>query len=130
MEHPDRTVWCLDGDGAGLMHLGALPVIGRRSPAGFIHVIINNGAHETVGGMPVCSGSLDFPAIAKAVGYYAVYSAENKDTLCIILQEARKAAARGPVMVEVRCSCSSRGDLGRPTTTPIQNRDALMDFLR
>ncbi len=130
VEHPERTVWCLDGDGAGLMHLGALPVIGRRSPAGFIHVIINNGAHETVGGMPVCSGSLDFPAIAKAAGYYAVYSAENKDTLCIILQEARKAAARGPVMVEVRCSCSSRGDLGRPTTTPIQNRDALMDFLR
>ena len=127
---PERRIWCLDGDGAVMMHLGALPLIAQRAPANFVHTVIDNGAHETVGGMPVCSGSLDFPAIAKAAGYYAVYSAENKDTLCIILQEARKAAARGPVMVEVRCSCSSRGDLGRPTTTPIQNRDALMDFLR
>ena len=130
VEHPERTVWCLDGDGAALMHLGSLPLIGRRSPAGFMHVIINNGAHETVGGMPVCSGSLDFPAIAKAAGYHAVYSADHETGLSAVLREAREASARGPVMIEIRCSCSSRGDLGRPTTTPIQNRDALMTFLR
>ena len=130
VEHPDRTVWCLDGDGAALMHLGALPIIGRRSPAGFIHIIINNGAHETVGGMPVCSGSLDFQAIAKAAGYIAVFSADHLDSLSAALREARKASVAGPVMIEVRCSCSSRGDLGRPTTTPVQNRDALMSFLK
>ena len=130
VEHPDRTVWCLDGDGADLMHLGALPIIGRRAPAGFIHVIINNGAHETVGGMPVCSGSLDFLSIAKAAGYSAVFSADCEDSLSAALREARKASSRGPVMIEIRCSCSSRGDLGRPTTTPVQNRDALMSFLK
>ena len=130
VEHPDRTVWCLDGDGAGLMHLGALPIIGRRSPAGFMHVIINNGAHETVGGMPVCSGSLDFPAIAKAAGYRAVFTADHEEALSAVLREARKESALGPVMIEARCSCSSRADLGRPTTTPVQNRDALMAFLR
>ena len=130
VERPDRTVWCLDGDGAALMHLGSLPVIGKRSPARFIHVIINNGAHETVGGMPVCSGSLDFSVIAKAAGYRAVYSADNEAGLSAVLREAREASARGPVMVEIRCSCSSRGDLGRPTITPVRNRDALMDFLR
>ena len=130
VEHPERTVWCLDGDGAALMHLGALPVIGRRSPAGFLHVVINNGAHETVGGMPVCSGSLDLPALAKAAGYHAVYSADNETDLAAVLREARQASAGGPVLVEARCSCASRGDLGRPTTTPVQNRDALMGFLQ
>ena len=130
VEHPDRTIWCLDGDGAGLMHLGAFPVIGRRSPAHFIHVIINNGAHETVGGMPVCSGSLDFPSIAKAAGYLAVFSADHEAELASVLQQAREVSSAGPVMVEIHCSCSSRSDLGRPTTTPIQNRDALMAFLR
>ena len=130
VEHPERTVWCLDGDGAALMHLGSLPLIGRRSPARFLHVVINNGAHETVGGMPVCSGSLDFPAIAKAAGYRAVLTADSEAGLTDALRRAREASAGGPVMIEVRCSCSSRSDLGRPTTTPVQNRDALMNFLR
>ena len=106
VEHPERTVWCLDGDGACLMHLGALPLIGRRSPAGFLHVVINNGAHETVGGMPVCSGSLDLPAIAKAAGYLSVYSADNEELLSDVLRQARKDSADGPVMIEARCSCS------------------------
>ena len=130
VEHPERTVWCLDGDGAALMHLGALPIIGKRSPARFLHVIINNGAHETVGGMPVCSGCLNLPALAKAAGYHAVYSADHESDLASVLRDAREASAEGPVMIEVRCSCSSRADLGRPTTTPTQNRDALMAFLQ
>lgn len=130
VEHPEKTVWCLDGDGAALMHLGSLPVIGKRAPGHFLHVIINNGAHETVGGMPVCSGCLDLPALAKASGYHAVYSADNETDLASVLEQAKASSAGGPVMVEVRCSCSSRADLGRPTTTPIQNRDALMAFLQ
>ena len=129
VERPERSVWCLDGDGAALMHLGGLPVIGRRSPAGFLHVIINNGAHETVGGMPVCSGRLDLPAIAKASGYRAVYSAHDEDGLATVLRQARDESVHGPVMIEVCCSCASRADLGRPSTTPVQNRDALMASL-
>ena len=80
--------------------------------------------------MPVCSGSLDFPAIAKAAGYRAVLTADSEAGLTDALRRAREASAGGPVMIEVRCSCSSRSDLGRPTTTPVQNRDALMNFLR
>lgn len=56
LEKPNRRVWCLDGDGAALMHLGALPVIAQRKPANLIHVVINNAAHETVGGMPCAKG--------------------------------------------------------------------------
>ena len=58
LDKPDRRVWCLDGDGAALMHLGAMAVIGQKAPRNLIHVVINNACHETVGGMPVCEGGL------------------------------------------------------------------------
>lgn len=129
VENPGRRVWCLDGDGASLMHLGALPVIGRRSPSNFIHVVINNGAHETVGGMPVCSGSMDIASLASAAGYARVLTVDSETELDQALAEASKPHS-GPILMEVRCACGSRADLGRPTTTPAMNRDALMSFLR
>ena len=129
VEKPGRKVWCLDGDGASLMHLGALPVIGKRLPSNLVHVIINNGAHETVGGMPVCSSSMNIPALASAAGYPSVFSADSEEALQSILKESLPGAA-GPVLIEVRCACGSRSDLGRPTTTPVENRDAFMSFLQ
>ena len=110
------------------MHLGALPVIGKRMPGNLVHVVMNNGAHETVGGMPVCSGGMNIPGLARAAGYPSVFSADSEETLSEALHEA--ADARGPVLLEIRCACGSREDLGRPTTTPVQNRDALMGFVR
>ena len=129
VEKPNRRVWCLDGDGASLMHLGALPVIGKRAPSNLIHVVINNGAHETVGGMPVCSGSMDIASLASAAGYTCVLTADSESSLDRALAEAEKPHS-GPVLIEVRCACGSRSDLGRPTTTPVMNRDALMSFIR
>ena len=128
-EKPQTRVWCLDGDGASLMHLGALPVIGKRCPSNLVHVIVNNGAHETVGGMPVCGGSMDIPALASAAGYPSVFSADSESSLQAVLDDALPGAA-GPVLIEVRCACGSRPDLGRPTTTPVDNRDAFMRFLQ
>ena len=129
VEKPDRRIWCLDGDGACLMHLGALPVIGKRKPSNFVHVVINNGSHETVGGMPVCSGALNLTALASAAGYPVVYSSDSLETLHESLMKILSAEQSGPVFLEVCCSCSSRSDLGRPTTTPAENRDALMNYL-
>ena len=128
MDKPDRRIWCLDGDGATLMHLGALPVISQKRPPNLIHVVMNNCAHESVGGMPVCSGTLDISALASASGYPFVLKAESEDVLDAVLQEA-VSIKNGPVLIEVCCACGSRADLGRPTTTPVQNRDALMSFL-
>lgn len=128
MERPERRVFCLDGDGAALMHLGALAVIGQEAPENLVHAVINNGAHETVGGMPVCDRRLDLPALARAAGYRKVLSARDSGTLAEALREAGET--RGPVMIEVRCACGARKDLGRPTTTPPENRDALMRFLQ
>ena len=125
---PDRRVWCLDGDGAALMHLGAMHVIGQRRPANLLHVVINNAAHETVGGMPVCEGALDVSAASKAAGYPVVYRADSPEGLAETLRAAQRAGSLA--LVEVMCAGGARADLGRPTTTPRENRDALMRFIR
>ena len=124
---PERRVWCLDGDGAALMHQGAMSVLARRKPDNMIHVVINNAAHETVGGMPVCERALDVSAVARAVGYPKALRADSPESLAAAVQEAMKA--RCLTLIEVMCSVGSRADLGRPTTTPRENRDALMQFL-
>ena len=129
LERPDRRVWCLDGDGALMMHLGGLPLIGNRRPDNLIHVVINNGAHETVGGMPVCDGSLNIQALAHAAGYASVFSAETADALSARLEEMLSLPPSGPILLEIRCANGARADLGRPTTTPVQNRDSFMNFL-
>ena len=128
MEDLTRRVWCLDGDGAALMHLGAMAVIGKRKPFNLLHVVINNGAHETVGGMPVCEGGLDLCAMARAAGYPHVGRADSPETLWETLLAAMSAGKLA--FVEVMCAVGARDDLGRPTTTPQENRDALMRFLQ
>ncbi len=128
MARPDRRFWCLDGDGAALMHLGAMAVIGQKQPANLLHIVINNAAHETVGGMPVCEGAMDVSAVAKAVGYKHVFRAATEDELDAALASAK--ACNALALVEVMCGVGARADLGRPTTTPQQNRDALMSFIR
>ena len=125
---PDRRVWCLDGDGAVMMHLGSLALIGRRAPKNLVHVVVNNGAHETVGGMPVCGGSLNIQALASACGYAKMLHAEDERQLLACLAEL-DAPAGGPVLLEIRCACGSRPDLGRPTTSPEENKTAFMRFL-
>ncbi len=128
LEQPDRRIWCLDGDGAALMHLGAMAVLGQKKPANLLHVVINNAAHETVGGMPVCEGALDVSAVAKAVGYAYTFRAATGDELDTALAAAKNCG--GLALVEVMCAVGARDDLGRPTTTPQQNRDALMTFIQ
>ena len=128
MEQPDRRIWCLDGDGAALMHLGAMAVLGQKKPVNLVHVVINNAAHETVGGMPVCEGALNLTGLAMSAGYRHVSRASNEMEL---YQAADAAMAAGELaFIEVMCAVGARDNLGRPTTTPQQNRDALMKFIQ
>ena len=129
-EKPDRPVWCLDGDGAFLMHMGTLPVIANSGVKNFVHVVIDNGAHETVGGMPVCSGTLKLGAVALASGYKQAMEISTKEELEQQVFSLCSGSLSGPSLLAVRCACGAREDLGRPTTTPIQNRDAFMSFLK
>ena len=128
LEQPDRRVWCLDGDGAALMHLGAMAVLGQKKPANLVHVVINNAAHETVGGMPVCEGALNLTGLAMSAGYRHVSRAASEMELYQVADAAMTAGELA--FIEVMCAVGARADLGRPTTTPQQNRDALMKFLQ
>ena len=124
---PDRKVWCVDGDGAALMHLGAMPVVAGNKPANMVHIVINNGAHETVGGMPTVASGLNLARVAEAVGYPVAVRAESFEELDAALDRA--AASKELMFIEVLCSIGARDDLGRPTTTALQNKEAFMAYL-
>ena len=127
LNKPDQRIWCIDGDGAVLMHMGAVAVIGANKPKNLVHVVINNGAHETVGGMPTVASEIDVVAIAKACGYP---SAVSVDSFAALDRELEAAKSRGELsLIEVKCSIGARDDLGRPTTTAIENKENFMRYL-
>lgn len=128
MAKADRKVWCFDGDGATIMHMGSMAIVAQKSPKNYIHVVFNNGAHDSVGGQPTVGLHIDLPRIARAVGYPHTYSVSNKEDLQEILNEIQKQ--EGLTLLEIKVKKGNRKDLGRPTTTPIENKEALMDFLK
>ena len=128
LEHPERTIYCLDGDGAALMHLGSLFQIGAVAPRNYVHIVFNNEAHESVGGMPVTNTRVSFSKTALEAGYKQSFFVQTEEELIHALSDT--ATADKPVLIEVACAIGSRADLGSPTTTPQQNRDALMDYLK
>ena len=111
------------------MHMGGMAVVGTRAPENYVHVLFNNGAHDSVGGQPTAGLAIDFPAIAAACGYRKVLSVSEKAALTAALEDIGTAAA-GPVFLEIKVRKGCRKDLGRPTTKPVQNKEALMDFLK
>lgn len=125
---PNQRIWCVDGDGAVLMHMGSMAVIGANKPKNLIHVVINNGAHETVGGMPTVAGSVDLVAIAKACGYPNAVCVDNFADLDKELEAAK--VRKELSLIEVKCSIGARSDLGRPTTTALENKQGFMEYLK
>ena len=128
LAQPERRVWCFDGDGASIMHMGSMAIVANKAPKNYVHVVYNNGAHDSVGGQPTVGLKIDLPAVAKAVGYKVCYSVETKEYLAELLEKVK--GQDGPVLLEVKVKKGNRKDLGRPTTTPIQNKEALMSFLK
>ena len=127
LNKPDTKVWCIDGDGAMLMHMGAAAVIGANAPRNLVHIVINNGAHETVGGMPTVASSTDVVAIAKACGYPNAVCVDSFEALYKALIEAKTRDELS--LIEVKCSIGARADLGRPTTTALENKENFMRYL-
>ena len=130
LAQPERRVWCFDGDGATIMHMGSMAITASKKPANYIHVVFNNGAHDSVGGQPTVGLKIDLPAVAKAVGYSAALSVSTKEDLDSQLSILNSQLQEGPVFLEIKVKKGNRKDLGRPTTTPIQNKEALMEFLK
>jgi len=128
LQNKEKTVWCIDGDGAMLMHMGALAVIGTSGVSNFIHVLINNGAHESVGGMPTVAEKIKITDVAKACGYEYVATVDDLEKLDEELLEAQKR--KRLTFLEIKCAIGSREDLGRPTKTTYENKEAFMGFLK
>lgn len=128
LQTPEQTVWCIDGDGAALMHMGALAVIGSQKPSNLIHIVINNEAHETVGGMPTAAGSVNLSEIARACGYVSSVCVDSFEALDEELNQAKKRGALS--FIEVKSSIGARDDLGRPTTTALENKNNFMEYLK
>lgn len=128
LQKPQQKIWCIDGDGAMLMHMGAMAVIGANKPSNLVHIVINNGAHETVGGLPTVASEINLVKMAEACGYpYAVRVSEFEQ-LDKELQAAKER--RELTLIEVECAIGAREDLGRPTTTALENKENFMRYLQ
>lgn len=124
---PDRRVFCFDGDGAFIMHMGAISNIGNLAPRNYIHVLFNNGAHESVGGQPTLGFYINIPTIAKACGYRKAITVSSVDEIKTALSDMMQTD--GPSLIEIKVGVKSRDDLGRPKTTPEENKESFMKFI-
>lgn len=127
LAQPGRQVVCLDGDGAMLMHMGAAAIVGAAGVANFKHIILNNGVHDSVGGMPSAGLRVSFTEIARACGYAGAWRVERPED--VVGKIAQLRSARGPAMLEIMVQKGARPDLGRPETSPIENKRAFIQFL-
>ncbi len=125
---PNRQICCFDGDGALLMHMGSLTTVGHCRPGNFKHFVLNNGSHDSVGGQPTVGFDIDIPATARACGYSFAARAESAEEL--VAGTNRVNRERGPALLEIRVNRGSRSDLGRPTNTPLQNKQTFIRFIR
>lgn len=128
LQKPGRKVWCIDGDGAVLMHMGAMAVIGVNKPKNLVHIVINNGAHETVGGMPTVAGQINLVEIAHGCGYPHAECVSSFEELNAVLRAAKIRDAL--TFIEVKCAIGARETLGRPTISPKENKKMFIKRLK
>lgn len=127
-QKPETKIWCVDGDGALIMHMGAMAVVGRLQPDNLVHILINNEAHETVGGLPTAADAVSLSKIAKACGYQVIPKVEEETELLEALKKCRDS--RKLTFLEVDCALGARADLGRPTTSARENKEQFMQYLK
>nr|MBP8245200.1 hypothetical protein [Chitinophagaceae bacterium] len=110
-----------------LMHMGALPTISHFANKNFIHLLINNGCHESVGGQPTEAFRVDCTAIARASGYQHTFLIRNEQELNHWLQNSLSSS--DTQFVEIRTNAISRPDLGRPAGDPQDWKNDFMSHL-
>jgi phosphonopyruvate decarboxylase len=128
--NPDRLIVVVDGDGAMLMHMGALPIIGCHQINNLVHIVLNNACHESVGGQATVADQIDIPMLAKASNYVDCEQVQTAEQIKHAIARAMnrlQQQADGACMIEVKVRAGSREDLGRPTSTPIENKTAFMN---
>lgn len=128
MEKKNTQVYCLDGDGSLLMHMGSLATVGSQGLSNFKHIILNNAAHESVGGQPTNADKIKIYEVAKNCGYKFTTFVDNKEELLKVLKKLKKE--KGPALVSVRINLQSRKDLGRPLEKPSENKKLFMNYVK
>lgn len=123
--NPAKKVICLDGDGSLLMHMGGITNIGKLAPKNLVHIVLNNGAHESVGGQRTVAGDLDLEKIFLSSGYKSYHSASSLNEI----SDSLKNITEGPAVLEIKIKTGARSDLGRPKSTPVENKIAFMEAL-
>lgn len=121
---PRVRVWCFDGDGALLMHLGTLPVTANSRPSDFIHIVFHNGAHDSVGGQETPLQSSDIAAMALAAGYTAAMTCRSQEEISQCLSQY--LTTRGPRLLVIKVAKGYRANLGRPKMSPRSAKKKLM----
>jgi phosphonopyruvate decarboxylase len=124
----NRTVFCIDGDGAVIMHLGSLAINAQNASGNFKHIVINNSAHDSVGGQPTVGDRIDIVGIAASLGYSWAKKVLTKNEIKKAIKEVREI--NGPVLIEIQVKKGFRKDLGRPTLSPLANKKSFMKFLK
>jgi phosphonopyruvate decarboxylase len=125
LSKPGQRVWCFDGDGALLMHLGALPVIANQRPVDFLHIVFDNGAHDSVGGQATPLGQSNIANIALAAGYGFAEEASKAEEISEKLLRIKKLP--GVRLLVIKIKSGSRDDLGRPSKTPAMQKNIFME---
>ena len=121
LNSPEKSVYCFDGDGAALMHLGGLSTIGRYKPSNLTHIIFNNASHDSVGGQPTGADKIDFPSLAKSLGFINTAKAENIGDIASFFDK-KISGENALSFFEIRVKKGSRPDLKRPSISPIENK--------
>jgi phosphonopyruvate decarboxylase len=124
---PNKNVYCFDGDGSVIMHMGSLAITGDMAPKNYKHIIFNNGAHDSVGGQPTVGFNIDFREIARALNYKFTSIAETEEEVYEAIDKLK--LTNGPCLLEIRVSKGARKNLGRPDSSPIENKKNFMTFL-
>lgn len=128
LQKPNKKIYCFDGDGAILMQMGALASIGYNKAKNLTHIIFDNESYDSTGGQPTISKNIKFEIIAKDCGYNNSFSIKTKKDLIDLISKIEDM--EGPNMIVIKINKGSRKDLKRPTTTPIENKNKFMEFLK
>lgn len=127
LSQPGKNIYCIDGDGALIMHMGGLAISGQLAPSNLKYIVINNGAHDSVGGQPTVAFGIEMENLAKSCGFKETYSVDSSEKLLEIIKKIDDS--NDSVFLEIKINKGSRKDLGRPTKTTIENKNAFMNYL-
>jgi phosphonopyruvate decarboxylase len=128
LANPEQRVWCFDGDGALLMHLGGMATIGRQTPANLVHVVLDNAVHASVGGHPTCAPAAPFAELASCLGYRGCEVIETTYELQTALQ--RPATGPGATFLHVRIATDDGPPPPRPSLAPVHTGDDFAKSVR